>query len=98
MCGRKLEKYPNVNQQMSRQRRAKTTTSLFPPKVSVLNFRPLNLSLTLQRINSAIESYATGTNFRILLLPLTPFNQVKRYRLRVRDLGQLRTRIAAQCA
>ena len=45
---------------------------LFPPEVTVLNFKPLNLNLTLQIINSAIQSYATGTPCLILLLPLTP--------------------------
>ena len=48
------------------------TTSIHIKKVSVSNFRPLNLSSALQRIISAIESYPTGTNFMILLLPLTP--------------------------
>ena len=37
-----------------------------------LQISQLILSLTLQRIISAIKSYTTGINFLILLLPLTP--------------------------
>ena len=50
----------------------KTSTSTISTRGHLLNFKPLNLNLTLQRINSAIESYATGTPCLILLLPLTP--------------------------
>ena len=57
---------------------------LSPPQVTVLNFKPLNLSVTLQRINSAIESYATGTTCLILLLPLPPlFTSRKHFALHI---------------
>ena len=65
---------------------------LFPPEVTVLNFKPLNLNLTLQRINSAIESYATGTPCLILLLPLTPlFTSIKHFALYISKRHRLST-------
>ena len=49
--------------------------------------RPLNLSVTLQRINSVIESYATGTTCMILLLPLPPlFTSRKHFALHISNL------------
>ena len=39
---------------------------------TILKFRPLNLSLTLQRISFTIEPYTSGTNFLIVLLPQKP--------------------------
>ena len=48
----------------------KTLPLLSPPEVTVLNFKRRNVSVTLQRINSAIESYSTGTTCLNLLFPL----------------------------
>ena len=50
----------------------KTSTSTISTRGHSFKLQTSQFNLTLQRINSAIESYATGTPCLILLLPLTP--------------------------